>query len=278
MTENRFLPFPLKAVAFDLDDTLLHDDLTISDRTVALCRHLRDQGVHILPVSGRAKMSIRPFVDRLDCASLYITCNGAEVWDAGTHVRLHQETFSTALGREVARFAREHRCYAQTYSEDRFFYSEESIWADRYKASSMLPGTYVGDLEAFIQEPRTKILLMSDEATIRSMLLEARELFAGRLSVTCSKPVYLEFNPLAATKGNALRLAAELLHISLAHLMAFGDGLNDMTMLQAAGWPVAVSNATPELKAAARDICLSNVEDGVAQFLLDRIAAREVVL
>ncbi len=257
----------IRGVVFDLDDTLLRDDLSISEETVETLRTLSACGFFIIPASGRARLSMKPFVDRLGCAALYISANGAEIWDGKTDALLHGETFSRELGKEIARFGKEHRCYSQTYEGDAFFYSEESVWARRYAAASLLRGVYVGDLEAYIQEPRNKILMMDDAGKIARLLPLAREIFAGRASVTCSKPWFLEFNPIRATKGIALESAARHLGLEAKNFVSFGDGLNDLPMLEASGWSVAMENAQPELKRACRSICPSNQEDGVARFL-----------
>lgn len=258
---------PFQAVSFDMDDTLLRDDLTISDRTVRVLRGLSDVGVHIIPASGRARMSILPFVEQLSCSSLYITCNGAELWDGKTHSLLHREQFSAEIGREIAAFGKKHNAYAQTYEGDSFFFNEHSLWSERYAAASMLKGVCVGDLESFIREPRTKILMMAEEEKIAAMLAEARVCFAGRVSVTCSKPWFLEFNPTGATKGLALERAASLLGITLKDCIAFGDSLNDLSMLEAAGRGVLMENGRKELRSRVDDLCGTNQEDGVAAYL-----------
>ena len=255
------------AVAFDLDDTLLRDDLSISPETLFTLRKLASYGMKVIPASGRSKMSIKPFVDRIAVSSVYISCNGAELWDSQTHNLLHSEKFSPELGREIARFGKAWNCYAQTYTESCFYYNEHSVWAERYASASLLSGVYVGDLEAFIQEPRNKILMMADESQIASMLQEARRVFQGRASVTCSKPYFLEFNPLQATKGIALEAACRWLGIQSSQVISFGDGLNDLPMLETSGWSVAMENGRDELKQHCDDCCLSNQDDGVSRYL-----------
>ena len=258
---------PFDAVMFDLDDTLLRDDLSISPYTVETLRRLSKNGVRIIPASGRAKLSMKPFVDQLQCAVLYVSCNGAEIWDAHTHGLLQAELFPVELGKEIARFGKEHHCYAQTYDGAFFFYNEESDWARRYAESSMLQGVLVGDLEDYIREPRNKILMMDTEEKIASMLSEARDQFRGRVSVTCSKPWFLEFNPLRATKGEALLRTADLLNLSPSRFIAFGDSLNDLSMLQAAGKGILMENGRAELRTYCDDVCPSNQLDGVAVYL-----------
>ena len=262
-----------KAVVFDLDDTLLKDDLSISAETVGIFHYLNDAGISFVAASGRAKMSMRPFLDRLQCVRFYISCNGAEIWDGYTHTSVSRCMFPVETARQIAAFGNEWDCYAQTYSDDMFYYNRQDEYAEKYAAASMLKGKLVGDLSCFIQEERNKILMMADESKIAAMLQEARSRFFGKASVTCSKPVYLEFNPPDATKGNALLKCSDLLGIKPEQFIAFGDSLNDLSMLQKAGLSVAVSNAWPEIRSACDAVCGSNEEDGVAHFLQDFFAS-----
>ena len=267
MTAAKPSPADIHGVTFDLDDTLLRDDLSISSYTVQVMRALSLRGIAVIPASGRALMSMKPFVDQLGCASLVSACNGAQVWDGRTFTLLKEEAFSVSLSHEIAAFGKAHGCYAQTYDNSRFYFNEHSVWAERYAASSMMEGLFVGDLEQYIQEPRSKILMMAEPEKIASMLKEAREHFSGRLSVTCSKPYFLEFNPLTATKGIALEAEARILGFLPENVMAFGDSLNDLPMLQTAGWSVAVSNGREEVRAQCCDVCGDNNHDGVACYL-----------
>lgn len=254
-------------VCFDLDDTLLHEDLSISDYTVNVLSRLSSLGIRIVPASGRAKKSMDPVLRKLDFVSAYISCNGAEIWDGKTNELIHRESFSVDVGKKIAAFGKSHHCYTQTYAEEFFYYSDVSVWAERYAQSSMLTGIYAGDLEEFIREDRSKILMMDDEHKIAQMLQEARILFSEEASVTCSKPYFLEFNPLRATKGMALEKTAHLLGTTVENAIAFGDSLNDLSMLETAGLSVAVMNARDEVKATCDFVCGSNQKDGVARFL-----------
>lgn len=265
----------LKAVAFDLDDTVLHDDLTISGRTLKTLRRLHEAGIVLVAASGRTLMSMKPFTDQISCISLCIACNGALIWNPSDRSILHRETFSMELCHEIVKFGNEFHCYEQTYSDDRFYFNEVSEYSRRYAAVSMLPGECVGDLSVFIREPRSKILMMADEKLVSQMLVLARERFEGRASVTCSKPYFLEFNPPSATKGVALGKAAGMLGLSPENFVAFGDSLNDLPMLRAAGRSVAVANGRPDILAVCDDICPSNQEDGVARYLAEHFLGEE---
>ena len=84
------------------------------------------------------------------------------------------------------------------------------------------------------------------------------------LAVTSSIPRNVELNSARAQKGLALQGLADLLGIPMAETMAFGDDLNDLSMLRAAGLGVAMGNASAEVKAAADYVTASCDENGVA--------------
>ncbi len=265
----------VRAVAFDMDDTLLRDDRTISDYTLRVLHRAAAQGIHVIPASGRARDSMKPFVEKMNCASCYIACNGAEVW-LPDHTLLHRETLDASLAREIAEFAEKRGIYCQVYYDEKFYYSMKGLYAEQYAASSMLTGEYAGKLTDFIRRPTTKVLMMAEPNVIARLLAEAHALLDGRAQVTCSKPYFLEVNPLRATKGLALQRASEYLHFAMADAVAFGDSLNDMSMLQAAGTGVAMANARDDVKAAIHVHCLSNMEDGVARYIEQYLLQEEV--
>ena len=125
----------------------------------------------------------------------------------------------------------------------------------------------MGDLEAYIARPTPKILMMDDPTRIAALMAEAREAFGDRVSLTCSKPYFLEVNPPRATKGNALCWCANHFGFSMERLLAFGDSLNDLSMLLAAGRGVAVQNAREDVRARIATVCGSNQQDGVAHYI-----------
>lgn len=254
------------AIAFDLDDTLLRDDRTISPYTLSVLRRAAEAGIRVIPASGRTRDSMRGFVDQIGCETCFIACNGAEVWSPALEL-LTQELLAVPLARRIARFAETRGCYAQTYAGDSFYYNQEGEWARAYAESSSLRGVYVGSLEAYITRPTPKILIMDSPARIAELLREARTIFDGQVSLTCSKPYFLEANPPRATKGNALRWCAERYGFSMERAIAFGDSLNDLSMLTAVGHGVAVANAREDVRAQVATVCGSNQEDGLARYI-----------
>ena len=265
----------VSAIAFDLDDTMLLDDRTLSHFTVETLRRAAARGIRIIPASGRARDSMRPFVDQLGCVDAYIACNGAEIWSP-RHEVLRRFDFPDAVAQDIIAYAREKQCYAHTYFGSRFYYMIENEFASVYSAASLLTGCYTPDLEAFIAgHPTPKVLVVDSEEKIAGMLTEARQRFEGRASITCSKPWFLEFNPPEATKGNALAGCADLLDFDVSACLAFGDSLNDLSMLQATGFGVAVANAREDVRAQVRFTCGRNSEDGPARFIQTHVLTED---
>lgn len=256
----------IRAIAFDLDDTLLRDDRTISDETVSVLRRASEAGIFILPASGRTYCSMAGFVARIGCASRVICANGAVIAQPdGT--TLHELTIPADIARQVARFAQVRGCYCQTYAGDCFYYNQQGDYARAYAESSSLRGVYVGDLEQHLSAPTTKLLMMAPPEQVVQMLAEAQAQFGDSVALTCSKPYFLEVNPPLATKGHALSVCAEEMGFPLSQCMAFGDSLNDVSMLRAAGYGVCMGNGREDVKRMGFAVCGTNQEDGVARYI-----------
>lgn len=266
----------VKAIAFDLDDTLLRSDGSISPFTLKVLQRARQKGIHIIPASGRTAKSMRAAVEAVGCSSCFICCNGAEV-RTNDHELLMQHMLPVPLAREIAAFARDHACYAQIYDEEHFYYSMHGPYADQYARSAALPGVYMSSFADAITQPTPKILMMDSVERIAHLLTIAQQKWSSVASVTCSKPYYLEITPPGATKGNALRWCGEYLGFDVSQAVAFGDSLNDISMLETAGLGVCMQNAREDVKALIPTQCLSNDDDGVARFILDHILKEEAL-
>ena len=93
------------------------------------------------------------------------------------------------------------------------------------------------------------------------------EHFAGRLYISKSLPYFLEFASPEVTKAAGLDFLAKQLGFSRERTVAFGDGENDIELVDWAGYGVAVENADERVKEIADFICPSVEEEGVAQVL-----------
>lgn len=260
----------IQAVAFDMDDTLLRSDRSISDYTVRVLRRCRERGIHVIPASGRLLAAMQPYVDRIGCASAVIAGNGSEIF-RGNGQLLHSCRLAPQDAQAVIRFAREHNCYVHIFQGDVFCYDIPGNQADMYARLSGLKGMQVPDLLSFAAQPTPKALLIGEPERIAQLQPLAQKTLGSHVTAVCSKPYLLELFPSEAGKGQALRWLSGHLGFSLDKLACFGDSMNDLTMLETAGHPVLVANARPELKARFPIHCPANDDDGVARYLDEHI-------
>jgi len=154
-----------------------------------------------------------------------------------------------------------------TYYDDCFYYNIEGTFSRMYAEAARIEGRHAPDLAGFAVRPAQKILMMADADTIARMLVLAQQQLGHRVQVTCSKPTFLEFNSSLSSKGFALQTAARIRGFSLRRSAAFGDSLNDMSMLTIVGHGVAMANARPDVLQMIPTHALSNEQDGVARFI-----------
>ncbi|MBA5770275.1 HAD-IIB family hydrolase, partial [Escherichia coli] len=91
--------------------------------------------------------------------------------------------------------------------------------------------------------------------------------FKDALNCVFTADFYFEFTAQGIDKAKALDTVLTPMGIHAENIIAFGDGHNDITMVEYAGTGIAMQNAVAELKAAASSVTLSNNEDGIAHVL-----------
>ena len=259
----------IETIVFDLDDTLLNEDGKISPYTLDVLLRAKARGIHIVPASGRAVYSMRPYVDQIRPDNPYIACNGAILANPD-HTTLEANVFTPAQAREIVHYLAENDFYVQCYHDEFFYYSAECDASRSYTRSSGMHGRAVGDLETFLDFETPKVLSVQHPDAVAKMLSKAQKVFSYA-TFTVSKPYFLEAQPAGVSKGATLRRLTELIHGSPETTLAFGDSLNDLSMLQFATHSVAMGNARNEVKQATRYVCAPNTEDGVARFIQQHV-------
>ncbi len=131
------------------------------------------------------------------------------------------------------------------------------------------------ELKAFLKEQGKvvqKIQFFFPTVEERIARLPEMEALFPDLNVCSALGNNVELNAPAANKGDAIRALCARLGIAVEESIAFGDGLNDLTMIETAGLGVAMENGEPVVKAAAKRIAPHHGEDGVGQVLEDLMA------
>ena len=238
---------------------------------------LAARGVHVVPTTGRFFGMMPEAVRALPFVRYAITVNGAQVYDRETDTALARAEIPVATAIAAMEVLDGFDCIYDCYQESWGWMTD----AMQRKAADYAPDAHYlkmirelrkpyPDLKAHLEaEGRDvqKIMLFARDLTVRAQIADGLKARFPELAVSASTWNNLELNSANAHKGLALQRFAEHLGLGLENCMAFGDGANDLTMIQAAGVGVAMSNACPEVLAAADYVTLSNDEDGVAAAL-----------
>ena len=259
-----------------MDDTLLNDERQISAYSLGVLARAMERGIRVVLASGRAGASMQSFVNEVGSPAPYIACNGGEIIEPQTHRLLDGLLFSIEQAKACARFAEENGFYVHAYDGDVFYFAGEEAYGREYGYSSMLRGIQVDKLSEYIKSPTPKLLCVGEPGAIAGLLEKARLHFGGAVSLSISKPIFLEMMPPGATKGNALKKLSGMLPIAPENTMAFGDSLNDLTMLKWVKYGVAMENARSEVKESVSLVCPPNNQDGVARYIARHVLKEDV--
>lgn len=266
--------FMIKLIATDLDGTLLTTDKRLTPENETALRDAAAAGIEIVPATGRYFGVIPATVRALPFIRYYITVNGAQIYDAREDRVLARAELPWQTAVALMNFFDALPVIYDCYQDNRGWITEAfQKTAPRYARSApvlemlLKYRTPVPELKAFLREqgrPVQKVMVFFQDDALRLNVKDELTRLFPALSVTSSVENNLEINSGAASKGNALKTLAEALQIPMEQTMAFGDDLNDASMLRAAGIGVAMDNASPEAVLASDERTSSCDESGVA--------------
>jgi Cof subfamily protein (haloacid dehalogenase superfamily) len=211
--------------------------------------------------------SVRPYLEKAGIEDPVVCYQGAVVADPATGRFLLHDPIALELAREVVGVLREEGFHVNCYVEDELYVDEVTPAAQRYAGFQHLPVHAVGDLVAWLSAPPTKLVAIDEPEALDALEARMKERFAGRLYISKSLPYFLEFASPNVTKASGLAFVAEHLGFAAAETVAFGDGENDVELLEWAGFGVAVANAHGRVLEAADWVCPPAAEEGVAQVI-----------
>lgn len=262
----------VKVILLDLDGTLLASDKTISPANYAALERAAAMGVHIVPATGRFYEAMPKVVRELPFVRYVITVNGAEIFDAQENRVLHREELAPGEAVRIYEYLESLPAICDAYVEgwgymDRTHYQRIDEYATVPYVRTMLKElrTPVDDMKQLLSGHKVqKVMAFFKDMDRRALELERVPKLFPDAAVSSSIANNIEVNAARATKGGALLNLCAVLGVDVSESMAFGDGSNDLTMIQRAGIGVAMGNAYQGLKDAADFVTLDCDEDGVA--------------
>lgn len=246
-----------KLYVFDIDGTILttrHQILPSTKQAMAL---LTQAGGQIMLASARPPKAVDPIVKELNLEPFYISLNGALV--VQNDQILFEEPMNFEVAQEVIGRALSQGLSVNCYTAWDWFIEKPNYWSTR---EGNIVG-YHGEVTDLKTIKKAHKLLLIGEPEVVSVVQNELIQHVPQVSGSLSSPNYLEVVAKGVSKAHALEVVSELVKIELKDMVAFGDGENDLPMLNEVGFAVAMGNAHPDLKKAAHLITSSNDEDGI---------------
>lgn len=264
-----------KLVALDLDDTLLNDELDITEGTREALFAAMERGVVITIATGRMYASAKQVAERLGLEVPLITYQGALVKHAKDGTVLYEKNVPSDVVRYVFEYAAEHGLHLQSYHNDKLLAKEENDRLIAYSKLSNIPYDIEPDFGKLAGKATPKLLMIDEPEKLDRVLAELKNAIGDRAHITKSKPNFLEIMHPEGTKGHALHHLASYYGIRQEETIGIGDSWNDRELVVEAGLGVAMANAVDALKQVADYITSSNNEEGVRQVIEKFILAQD---
>ncbi|MBE8727101.1 Cof-type HAD-IIB family hydrolase [Flavobacterium hungaricum] len=256
-----------KMIVLDMDDTLLTDDHKISDLNKKVLLEAQAKGVYVVLASGRPTIAMTSYAKELELDlndSYMLSFNGAIISRVKDDLVLFEQKLTVEQIHDLYDYSVKMNTHIITYLDNEIISETDSEYIEIEKEITGMVHRKVSSFKAYVDRPAVKCILLQDPEYLKTVEKDLID-FMPHLSVSTSKPFFLEVAQLGIDKAASLKLLAEKLGIHQSEIIAVGNAGNDLTMIEYAGLGVWVDNVTPELRDKADLIVSSNNNDGVAE-------------
>ncbi|MQN00833.1 MAG: HAD family hydrolase [Lachnospiraceae bacterium] len=258
-------------IALDMDDTLLRSDKTISEKTLASFKKVREAGKYVVICTGRPVSEIGPYDKQFTDLQYYICESGALVYDHFAKKVTARHTIDASATEDIIDVIKDRDVMVQVMVNGASIVEGAKVPnMTHYCMGVYVPlytavATHVDDIIPVIRENSGQIEKINIYHTSREESIRTSEALAARnlpIERIYAETASLELSPKGIHKGVGISDLARFLNIPIEKTIAVGDADNDIPMLKAAGLALAVGNANDHAKAAADLIIPSANDDG----------------
>ncbi|MBP2658862.1 MAG: Cof-like hydrolase [Firmicutes bacterium] len=276
----------MKLIATDLDGTLLNEEHEVSKENIKAIQRAQEQGIEVIVATGRTYFDAVSICKKFGLNTYLISYNGAAI-----HDKIGQEISSLTMGRDDVRYMvnwLEERDYYYEVSTNKKIYISSHAKEILHREAQRLKGTAFEVDSTYFEEIVEQIFSQSGMTPVKNYeeAMDAEEAlykvfcfsfddkkrqiaidnFAGmkQFLMTSSMTNNFELGNKDASKGNALKIVADRLGISLDKAMAIGDNYNDVSMMEIVGFSVAMGTAKEDIKKLCSFVTYGNDKHGVA--------------
>ena len=269
-------------IVLDVDGTLLNTDCIITARMRATLIKVQQMGIRIVLASGRPTCGLLPLAKELDMdknEGYIMSYNGGKIMNVQTGEILFEKHINPKMLPYLEQKAQKHHFDIFTYDCDgdtlytgnpsnEHIIREAELNAMRIKET----GNFAEDISF---SPYKCMIVSDDEEALVALENQWKKRLAGELDIFRSEDFFLEIVPPFINKANTLSILLEKLGVASEQVVAIGDGVCDVNMLQLAGLGIAMGNAQESVKACADYVTLTNDEDGVA-VAIEKVVIAEI--
>ena len=281
----------IKLIASDMDGTLLNSDHKIPKENIELIKFAQKNGIQFVVATGRAYYEALPALNNENIKCDVISFNGGIIYDKNgniiniTPMKLKDLYYTIEILKSLEI---SYQLYTKNTIYTNSIETDITAYIDLIRANGEEPNeqhlrqearnrlalghiTEVENIELYLNQennPAIKVIGISNDL---EKLKHATELLSGNdnISVTSSGANNVEIMDRKATKGEALKIVAEIHDINLKNAIAIGDNLNDQAMLDIVEYSIAMKNGNKKLKKTAKFITeKTNSEGGVADSVM----------
>ena len=263
----------IKLVAMGVDGTLIGKNKILTRRTKDTLTAAAAQNIHLVVASGRALQAVPAELIQIPGMEYVITSNGSSVFRLSDRKRIYGRDMTPEQIEKLLEFYEDYDCPMEAficgvpYTSKTYFDHPENFGAGPLSVNYVCTTRHpVPDMRNFVKRHENEIEginFIVHDMELKVAMRRQLETFEG-LYVTSSVPRYIEISHGSVCKRSALMWLAEELNIPQQQIAAFGDGENDLEMIQYAGFGVAMGNAVELLRQASDFIAPPCEEDGVA--------------
>lgn len=226
-----------------MDGTLLNDKGEVSEGNRLAIKEAQQKGIFVVLSTGRSLRTCKEHADSLELTSFLVTVNGSEIWDDKREL-VERNLVNSDLIQWMWELSKQHKTKFWAISTTKNWFND-------------MPEDILGF-------EWLKFGFDIDDDEIRETIM--KELKAkGEFELSNSTLKNIEVNPIGINKAKGLKVVCERLGIAMENVMACGDSLNDLAMIQEAGLGIAMGNAQETVKETADWVTATNNEDGVAK-------------
>ena len=281
----------IKLIASDMDGTLLNSDHKIPKENIELIKFAQKNGIQFVVATGRAYYEALPALNNENIKCDVISFNGGIIYDKNgniiniTPMKLKDLYYTIEILKSLEI---SYQLYTKNTIYTNSIETDITAYIDLIRANGEEPNeqhlrqearnrlalghiTEVDNIELYLNQennPAIKVIGISNDL---EKLKHATELLSGNdnISVTSSGANNVEIMDKKATKGEALKIIADIHDINLKNAIAIGDNLNDQAMLDIVEYSIAMKNGNKDLQKTSKFITeKTNSEGGVADSVM----------